>query len=129
MFCPNPPDLIYYCYGVYDEEYNTLPPEVIMHHGLPSKEEIESWTNGQQHALLVLDDLMCDVVKSPEVEALFTRGCHHRHMSLIYVTQNLFAQGTAARTIALNTSYLVLFKTSEILRRYNTWRVRCFLVT
>jgi hypothetical protein len=40
---------------------------------------------------------------------LFTKGSHHRHISIVYLTQNLFPQGKACRDIALNTQYLVLF--------------------
>ena len=40
---------------------------------------------------------------------LFTKGSHHRNISIVYLTQNLFPQGKACRDIALNTQYLVLF--------------------
>ena len=41
---------------------------------------------------------------------LFTKGSHHRNISIVYLTQNLFPQGKACRDIALNTTqYLVLF--------------------
>ena len=39
---------------------------------------------------------------------LFTKGSHHRKISIVYLTQNLFSQGKACRDIALNTQYLVL---------------------
>ncbi len=44
------------------------------------------------------------------MELLFTQGCHHRRLSVIFITQNLYGQGKSARTIALNCWYLVLFK-------------------
>ena len=40
---------------------------------------------------------------------LFTRASHHRNLSVVYLTQNLFLQGKACRDIALNTQYMVLF--------------------
>ena len=40
---------------------------------------------------------------------LFTKGSHHRNISIVYLTQNVFPQGKACRDIALNTQYLVLF--------------------
>jgi len=42
--------------------------------------------------LIVLDDLM-DTAYSTKVSQLFTKGSHHRHISLILITQNLFHQG------------------------------------
>lgn len=44
------------------------------------------------------------------MELLFTQGCHHRRLSVLFLTQNLYVQGSRSRTIALNTTYLVLMK-------------------
>ena len=41
---------------------------------------------------------------------LFTRGSHHRNLSVIYIVQNLFHLGKGSRSISLNSHYLVLFK-------------------
>jgi hypothetical protein len=43
------------------------------------------------------------------IDDLFTKGSHHRNLSIVYLTQNLFPQGKACRDIALNTQYPVLF--------------------
>jgi len=110
MFKTPKPSKIIYCYGVYDPSYSLLPQGTQLHEGLPTKSLVEKWTSREKHLVLILDDLMSSVVKNDEMEELFTRGCHHWKMSVIFVTQNLFAQGRIARTIALNTSYLVLFK-------------------
>ena len=40
---------------------------------------------------------------------LFTRGSHHRNLSVIYIVQNLFHQRKGSRSISLNSHYLVLF--------------------
>ena len=107
------PTSIRYCYGTYDPSYEHLTrndSEVSIHKGLPSKDQVLDWCKDQEHLLVVIDDLMSDVVASRDVEELFTRGCHHNKISVIFVTQNLFAQGRVARNLALNTSYLVLFK-------------------
>ena len=40
---------------------------------------------------------------------LFTKGSHHRNISNVYLTHNVFPQGRACRDNALNTQYLVLF--------------------
>jgi hypothetical protein len=41
---------------------------------------------------------------------LFTKGSHHRSISVILITQNLFHQGRYCRDISLNATYLVLLK-------------------
>ena len=40
---------------------------------------------------------------------LVTKGSHHRNISIVYLTQNVFPQGKACRDIALKTQNLVLF--------------------
>jgi hypothetical protein len=41
---------------------------------------------------------------------LFTKGSHHRGISVILITQNLFHQGRYWRDISLNAKYLILLK-------------------
>jgi hypothetical protein len=41
---------------------------------------------------------------------LFTKGSHHRNVSVILIIQNLFHQGRFCRDISLNAKYLVLLK-------------------
>ena len=44
------------------------------------------------------------------VANIFTKISHHRNVSVLYLTQNLFPKNKHARTISLNSHYLVLFK-------------------
>jgi hypothetical protein len=57
----------------------------------------------------VLDDFM-DSAYSTKVSQLFTKGSHHRNISLVLITRNLFHQGPSSRDISLNTKYIVVFK-------------------
>ena len=41
---------------------------------------------------------------------LFTKGSHHRNISVLLLTQNFFHQGTHCRDISLNAKYLVLLE-------------------
>jgi len=59
--------------------------------------------------LIVLYDLM-DSAYSTKVSELFTKGSHHRNISLVLITQNLFHQGPSSRDISLNSKYIVVFK-------------------
>ena len=59
--------------------------------------------------LIVLDDLM-DSAYSKKVSELFSKASHHRNISLILITQNLFHQGPSSRDISLNSKYIVVFK-------------------
>jgi len=59
--------------------------------------------------LTVLDDLM-DSPYCTKVSQLFTKGSHHRNISLGLITQNLLHQGPSSREISLNSKYIVVFK-------------------
>ena len=41
---------------------------------------------------------------------LFTKGWHHRNVSMVFLAQNLFPKNKFARTMSLNAHYIVLFK-------------------
>jgi len=51
-----------------------------------------------------------DSVYSTRVSQLFTKGSHHRNVSLVLVTQNMFHQGPSSHDISLNSKYIVVFK-------------------
>ena len=67
----------------------------------------ENFGNAQgQPSLLILDDLLNEAY-SEAVCYLFTKGSHHRNVSVILVTQNLFHHGRKCRDISLNAKYIV----------------------
>jgi hypothetical protein len=66
----------------------------------------ENFDNGHgRPCFVILDD-----VYSQQVCNLFTKGSHHRNISVISITQNLFHQGRYCRDISLNTKYIVVLK-------------------
>ena len=104
---------VLYCYGVYQELFDDMSRAINgirFQEGLPSPQDIEGLSLEKGQSLLVLDDLMSHVTSSEAMSDLFCQFCHHKNISVIYLTQNLFHGGKCARTIALNTSALVLMK-------------------
>ena len=104
---------VLYCYGVYQGLFDDMSRAINGIHfqeGLPSRQDIEDLSSESGQSLLVLDDLMSRVTSSEAMSDLFCQFCHHKNISVIYLTQNLFHGGKCARTIALNTSALVLMK-------------------
>ena len=61
------------------------------------------------HILIVLDDLMNSAYFTKVIE-LFTKGSHHRNISMKLITHNLYHQGPSSRDISLNSKYIVVFK-------------------
>lgn len=97
------PRKIYYCYGEYQTIFAKYP-HVIFNEGLPDVSNFD----GKDPVLLVIDDLMQET--NHTVANIFTKVSHHRNVSVLYLTQNLFPKNKFARTISLNSHYLVLFK-------------------
>ena len=100
------PERILWCYGVYQKFFNNVK-NVEFVEGLP---DIESF-DGKQRTLLIIDDLMHET--DQRVSKLFTQVSHHKNLSVLYLTQNLFYDSKQNRTISLNSHYLVLFKNAR----------------
>src|SRR6185436_11981572 len=95
-----PPQKILWCYDTYQDMFESLQGMVEFHEGIPDGEMLNRGT------VLILDDLMHEA--GERVEKIFTNYSHHRDVSVMFLTQNIFFKKT--RTISLNTHYLVLFK-------------------
>jgi hypothetical protein len=102
MICP-PPAKIVYCYGEYQPIFAKYT-DVEFNEGLPDTSRFD----GTEPVLLIIDDLMSETNNS--VENIFTKMSHHRNMSVVYITQNMFPKNKHARTISLNSHYMILFK-------------------
>ena len=98
-----PPEKIIYCYGEYQEIFNNYP-HVTFIEGLPDISQFD----GKQRTLVILDDLMTETNDS--VSNIFTKVSHHRNVSVVYLSQNLFYKSKQNRTMSLNAHYMVLFK-------------------
>ena len=100
------PSEIIYCYAEWQPAYNILQAEynVKFNQGIPS---FDKWEYTYPR-LVIIDDLMSET--DERVSKLFTKGSHHKNISVIYMVQNLFVQNKYQRTITLNSHYLVLFK-------------------
>jgi len=70
--------------------------------------------------LLVIDDQMDDVVSCHKINDLFTKGVHHRNVSVIILQQNVFPQGKYGRTIRLNAQYIILMRSPMFLSQVMT---------
>lgn len=124
-----PPARIVIAYTEYQplfEEMEKNIDRLVLHQGLPSKEQIEDWSEGVQHIVLVLDDMMMQVAKSEESLNLFCVTAHHRRVSVFMLAQNLYMPGKFARTISLNCHYVILFRNVRDSRQVLTFGSQVF---
>ena len=101
-----PPQKIMWCYGIYQDFFSELK-SVEFHEGIPDVNAFD----GKQRVLLILDDLMHEA--DERVSQIFTRVSHHKSLSVVFLTQNLFYGSKQNRTISLNAHYLILFKNAR----------------
>ena len=96
------PEHVVYCYGEFQPAFAEFP-NVEFHEGLPDVSRFDG-----RKILLILDDLMNEADQN--VCNLFTTISHHRNVSVVFISQNLFHRNRFVRTMNLNTHYIVMFK-------------------
>ena len=105
--CKPKPQRIIYFYGEYQNKFNELN-NVELIRGLP--DNILMKIDNDKRTWIIIDDLMHESSSSKTVSELFTKGTHHRNVSIILIVQNLFVKGNEFRNISLNSQYIILFK-------------------
>jgi hypothetical protein len=75
--------------------------------GMPT-EEYYATLDSNTRRLLIVDDQMQKAAADGTIAKLYTRGSHHRNLSVVLLVQNMFEKGL--RTVSLNSNYMVLFK-------------------
>lgn len=106
-----PPQRIVWCYGEFQSLYDEIMKnnsKIEFIEGFP--EELYNSFSPKVNNLLILDDLMSELGNDKRLPNLFTKGSHHRNLSIIHIQQNLFPKSKDSRTVSLNSHYLVLFK-------------------
>ena len=81
-------------------------------------EEIYNKIRYSERNLLILDDQMEEAGSSPTLKNLFTKGSHHRNLTIMYLLQNMYNSGKSQRTVSLNTHYNVVFKNPRDARQF-----------
>jgi hypothetical protein len=81
------PTRVVWCHGQNQKGLN-LPGFVEIVEGLGALETIE----GSEPTLLILDDLMQEAREDRRVSDIFTKGSHHKDLSVIMLVQNMFHQ-------------------------------------
>ena len=108
-----PPERIIWCYSQWQNACTQLLimiPTIEFVKGIPESLENDTYLDVNIRNLIVIDDQMIEAGKDNRIVNLFTKGSHHRNLSVVYIVQNLFHQGKGNRSISLNSHYLVLFK-------------------
>ncbi len=107
---PWPRSIVWY-YSEWQDIYERLKktcPEIKFVQGLDG--DLMAHVQPCQPNLIVIDDQMDEAAENKQVTRLFTKGSHHRDISVFLFVQNMFHKGKESRTQSLNTKYYVIFK-------------------
>lgn len=74
----------------------------------------------EQPDLIVIDDFAQETSNSKALTAFLTKFSHHRGISIILLSQNLFWAGKETRTQSLNMHYIVLMRQTRDHRQIRT---------
>lgn len=97
---------VLFYYSEWQNTYLEMGQNVDFHEGLP---QVSDFSIDKRPKLIIIDDLMRESSDKTVVD-IFTKYSHHKNLSVIYLTQNLFHQGRGQRDISLNAHYIVVFK-------------------
>ena len=71
---------------------------------------LTKWFGPTRGGVLVFDDLMEEGGRDKRLLDLFTKDSHHRDITVLYLTQDLFPPGKLSKTINGNAHYIMAFK-------------------
>ena len=111
LFYP-PLKKVVYCYDRWQPQFDRMKKQskVLFYKGLPPQGALARWFKPDQYGILILDDLMEESGNDKRVLDLFTKDSHHRGITALYLTQDLFRPGKFAKTINRNAHYVICFK-------------------
>ena len=105
------PIRLIWVYGEWQEDYDKIKviyPEIEFIKGY--SDDLYDSLEPIERNLLILDDQMSEASDTKSLAKLFTKGSHHRNVTILYLVQNLFDQGKSSRTVSLNSHYTVVFR-------------------
>ena len=100
-----PPEKIVWCYSQWQPAYMEMLvtiPNIEFVKGILTALEQDAYFSVNKRNLIIFDNQMIDAGKDQRIVNLFTRGSHHRNLSVIYIVQNVFHQRKGSCSISLN---------------------------
>ena len=101
---------IVYCYDRWQPRFDRMKHHMLFYKGIPEALVLTKWFGPTKGGVMVLDDLMAEGGQDKQVFDLFTKDSHHRNITVLYLTQDLFPPGKFSKTINCNAHYLIAFK-------------------
>ena len=106
------PKTMVYAYDRWQPRFDRMQKTdgIRFHRGLPGSSHLTKWFGPTRGGVLVLDDLIEEGGQGKRVLDLFSKDSHHRNITVLYLTQDLFLPGKFSKKINRNAHYIVAFK-------------------
>ena len=93
------PKKIVYAYDRWQPRFERMQQQdgIQFHRGVPDPRQLTQWFGRTRGGVLVLDDLMEEGGQDKRVLDLFTKDSHHRNITVLYLTQDLFPRANFPR--------------------------------
>jgi len=115
------PTRIIWVYGEWQKDYEkakALYPYIEFVNGW--KDDLYDQIKPNERNLLIVDDQMDEAGSSKTLTKLFTKGSHHRNLTILYLLQNMYNSGSSQRTVSLNSHYNIVFRNSRDASQFRT---------
>ena len=96
MMTPAPKKVLF-CYKYRQPSYTemlNIMPDITFHQGMPDDLVQSKYFDPSFPRLIVFNDLIRTVINDDTAADLFTESAHHRDISVIFIIQNLFFNGS-----------------------------------
>ena len=101
------PTMVLFCYAEWQPAYDEMKTYGLNLKFVEGIGDLDNLTQGRPK-LVIIDDLMAEA--DEQITRLFTKGSHHKNISVMHIVQNLFSKNKEQRCINLNSHYMVIFK-------------------
>lgn len=98
-----------WCYGVWQPIYEVDIPGITIEY-VENLPEDPYEVKKKEINLIIIDDLMNEMKGDKILSKYFTKFSHHHGISIFFLVQNLFVQGSEMRNISLNCHYIIILK-------------------
>lgn len=115
------PTRIVWVYSEWQPEYDNakrMYPHIEWIHGW--NENLYDTMLPAERNLIIIDDQMDVAGNSETLSSLFTKGSHHRNLTIMYLLQNLYNRGSFQRSVSLNTNYNIVFRNARDASQFRT---------
>lgn len=109
-----PIERVLFCYKVWQPIYEKFrelfEQRIDFKIGLPVQEDIDFLTEGGHHSLLITDDMCKEVGGSDLITSIYQVQSHHKLMSYVNISHNLFTKAKYSRDQSLCVHFILVMR-------------------